>query len=302
MIRDGRAGEVRERLEAAVSSEPGYVAVHAVLAMAYDADGLVEEAVPAWERAHLLAPDSPSIAEGLRRSLRLRLLHRVNARLEATAGMLAYGTAPPLAADPEAETLEPQVEALHEPGPLESAFEAQTEAPTGQAETVDSPEPETWQPEAEWPPAPATTSWQPLDAQVDAEPPPPEPVRPETSSPALSRPEPPPQETTPLEPPIPAPETAIPPAIDSAEADLDELIRELESARIVPDPTVKTVDVAAIESDVEDVVSETLARIYSNQRFYEEAAAVYDKLASQQPARAEEFRKKASEIRGRSPR
>ena len=70
----------------------------------------------------------------------------------------------------------------------------------------------------------------------------------------------------------------------------------------MPDPTIKVVDVAAIESDVEDVVSETLARIYSNQRFYEEAAAVYDKLASQQPARAEEFRKKASEIRGRSPR
>ena len=81
--------------------------------------------------------------------------------------------------------------------------------------------------------------------------------------------------------------------------DLDDLIKEIESARIVPDPNVESVEPTRLVADVQDVVSETLARIYANQRFFDEAARVYDKLAVQQPDRRSEFLEKAEEIRSR---
>ncbi|MFT4603356.1 MAG: tetratricopeptide (TPR) repeat protein [Rhodothermales bacterium] len=82
--------------------------------------------------------------------------------------------------------------------------------------------------------------------------------------------------------------------------ELDELIKELETARIIPDPKVEPVDSSRLAPDVEDVVSETLAKIYANQKYYEEAAKVYDKLAVQQKDRKEEFNQKASDIRQRA--
>ena len=79
--------------------------------------------------------------------------------------------------------------------------------------------------------------------------------------------------------------------------DLDRLIQELESARIVPDPDVKMIPHGELETEIDDVVSETLARIYANQKFHEEAAVVYEKLATQRPDKAEEFLQKAQELR-----
>lgn len=79
--------------------------------------------------------------------------------------------------------------------------------------------------------------------------------------------------------------------------ELDDLIKELETARIVPDPKVEPVSAGRLEPDVDDVVSETLAKIYANQKFYEEAARVYEKLAVQHADREDEFKQKASEIR-----
>ena len=84
---------------------------------------------------------------------------------------------------------------------------------------------------------------------------------------------------------------------DQPDQELDELIKELEEARIVPDPQVKPVESTRLESDVDDVASETLARIYANQKFYEEAAQVYEKLANQQVDRRDEFLEKAAEVR-----
>lgn len=81
--------------------------------------------------------------------------------------------------------------------------------------------------------------------------------------------------------------------------DLDKLIEELETAAIVPNPDIPLVSDEDLEQDLEDVVSETLARIYANQSYFEEAAGVYEKLADQQPERADEFRKKADEMKGR---
>ncbi len=82
--------------------------------------------------------------------------------------------------------------------------------------------------------------------------------------------------------------------------ELDELIKELETARIVPDPKLEPIDAGRLVPDVEDVVSETLAKIYANQKFYEEAARVYEKLAVQQKDRKDEFIQKASDIRQRA--
>lgn len=111
----------------------------------------------------------------------------------------------------------------------------------------------------------------------------------------------------PLPADYPVPErTAAPaqtaPAVGSQTAppefqDLDRLINELETASIVPDPDVPLLPADELESDIEDVVSETLARIYANQSYFEEAAIVYEKLASQHPHRKEEFLQRSAEMK-----
>ena len=82
--------------------------------------------------------------------------------------------------------------------------------------------------------------------------------------------------------------------------DLDHLIQELESARIQPDPDLDAIPEPDLDDDIEDMVSETLARIYTAQEQYGEAARVYMKLAAQEPARAQEFLDKASELEARA--
>lgn len=83
-------------------------------------------------------------------------------------------------------------------------------------------------------------------------------------------------------------------------ADLDRLIDELESARIVPRPDLDQIPPPELEDDIEDMVSETLARIYASQQQFDEAARVYELLSAQQPERADEFLRKATEMRARA--
>ncbi len=85
-----------------------------------------------------------------------------------------------------------------------------------------------------------------------------------------------------------------------AEADLDRLIGELESARIVPSDDPSSISPPDLSDDIEDVVSETLARIYATQNQFSEAARVYERLALENPDRADEYSLKASEMRERS--
>lgn len=84
------------------------------------------------------------------------------------------------------------------------------------------------------------------------------------------------------------------------EGDLDRLIGELESARIVPAQDPSSIPPPDLSDDIDDVVSETLARIYATQNQFSEAARVYERLALENPDRAEEYQTKASEMRGRA--
>jgi tetratricopeptide (TPR) repeat protein len=85
---------------------------------------------------------------------------------------------------------------------------------------------------------------------------------------------------------------------ETSDDDLDHLIDELESARIDPNPDAADAPEPDLEDDeADDLVSETLARIYKQQGQYGEAARVYDTLAEQQPDRADAFREQAAEMR-----
>lgn len=87
-------------------------------------------------------------------------------------------------------------------------------------------------------------------------------------------------------------------ADETPDDDLDHLIDELESARIDPDPDAADAPAPDLEdNEADDLVSETLARIYKQQGQYGEAARVYEKLADQQPDRADTFRAQAAEMR-----
>ena len=79
--------------------------------------------------------------------------------------------------------------------------------------------------------------------------------------------------------------------------DIDSLIANLESVRIVPRPDAAGLPTPDLDDDIDDVASETLATIYASQHRYEEAARIYDVLAERQPEHAAAFRKKATRLR-----
>ncbi len=81
--------------------------------------------------------------------------------------------------------------------------------------------------------------------------------------------------------------------------DLDKLIDRLQGARIIPKEDASAIPAPDLDNDVDDIVSETLATIYLNQQQFAEAARVFDRLAEQQPDRADEFAKKAADARSK---
>ena len=197
LLEKGHADEAVPELEHLVEVAPAYAAAYVALARAYEAERRWNDALHAWQKARLLAPNSPSVRQGLRR---------------LAAAMSHPGATP----------------------------EAPVEAPT----------------------------WTKVGEVVQAEP------ESETET-----------ETE-----------EAPPDFE----DLDRLIEELESARIVPDPEPEAIPPPDLESEIEDMVSETLAKIYASQNQFEEAARVYEKLAAQQPERATEFLHLATEMRRRT--
>ncbi|MGB3542259.1 MAG: hypothetical protein WBA11_04965, partial [Rubrivirga sp.] len=82
--------------------------------------------------------------------------------------------------------------------------------------------------------------------------------------------------------------------------DLDSLIAQLDEApRIRPDPTYDGPEVSLDTPEVDDLASETLAKIYAAQHQYVEAAVIYEKLAARQPDQADELLDRAAELRRR---
>ena len=82
--------------------------------------------------------------------------------------------------------------------------------------------------------------------------------------------------------------------------DLDRLIEELEAVRITPRPNLESLPTPDLDDEIEDMVSETLARIYASQKQYDEAARVYELLAAQQPEWSSSYLEKAAQMRARA--
>ena len=96
-----------------------------------------------------------------------------------------------------------------------------------------------------------------------------------------------------------APAEAFPAAED--DADLDNLIEELEDARIEASPDPDDVPAPDLEAGADDdVVSPTLARIYEAQGQLAEAARVHRRLAEQHPDEAEAHRRQAEALDARA--
>ncbi|MEM6326799.1 MAG: hypothetical protein AAF791_06720 [Bacteroidota bacterium] len=189
---------------------------------------------------------------------------------------------------------------------LDALAPPEAEAIADEAPAVRADEPETAAllppmaaPEAAPPPPPPETDWDVVDEHdedgSEAFPAPPSrPVAPDLVPPGDDR--------------VPAPGTPTgPPPTDAVEVpselddDLDSLIRDLEDApRIQPDPEYDGPEERGAEAAVDEVASETLAKIYAAQQQYAEAAVVYEKLARQSPGRAAELQKQAEEMRRRA--
>lgn len=87
----------------------------------------------------------------------------------------------------------------------------------------------------------------------------------------------------------------------SVSDELDTLISRLEDApRIRPSPTYDGPMVSINDAAVDELASETLAQIYAAQDQYSEAADVYERLAVQQPDRADTFLQHAAKMRQRA--
>ena len=99
-----------------------------------------------------------------------------------------------------------------------------------------------------------------------------------------------------------APEPLARPAGDARVADdLDDLISQLDAApRIKPDPAFRGPAVTFDDSSVDDMASETLAKIYAAQHQYVQAARIYETLAAREPAHAAAHLERAAELRERA--
>lgn len=300
-LEQGRAAEAVSLLEPWVQTFPAHAAAHALLARAYEATHQWDQAYALWQKVQLLVPGSPTARAGVHRTL------NPETPRPAETGMtfLEWNPDGP-STPPPTNTASP----FFQETPTEAFPWANADAAPANDEKNSAPSPnmlEALEAPSSQPPAPTFTNWwQALDP-------------PGTPPPASSVPEA-PEETSPpadadpqgmleevlerLEdlpdavPPAAAPEPETgPPAAD----DLDRLIEELESApRITPRIDLDDIPTPELDVDIDDMVSETLARIYSTQQQFEEAARVYDQLARQQPERSDEFLAKAAEMRERA--
>lgn len=91
---------------------------------------------------------------------------------------------------------------------------------------------------------------------------------------------------------------AVPEEANVDTSDLDLLIEQLDDAKIVPREDDEQIPEPNLESNVDNIASETLAKIFESQSQYSEAARIYEQLARQQPENAPAFVARARELRG----
>lgn len=256
----GETAEAVPLLEHLARLLPTNVTTYVLLARALEAERSWSEALAAWQWAAFLMPNSPIVERGRRRAIRA------------------------LAAEPQAPRTAPLRAAATEPDaaePDETLVEAAAEASAAASEA---------EPAGEYPAASGADDV-PEDEPAD-------PLDLTEPAPRRARPTP----RFPGTPPLSVSGPSTPAGRSDLESydDLDRLIEELEAARIVPQPDLDTVPAPELDDDIEDMVSETLARIYAAQGQHDEAARVYELLAAQQPERAGEFRAKADAARSRA--
>lgn len=259
----------RKNLEAAIASLerkveelPAHLTAHVLLARAYEANHQWSKALTSWENVRFLMPNSPVGRKGKARTLR-----RLNREADAADDTSPNGAA----ASPEDEP-----SGGPDPAPDADAGDASDAdaAPDPDVEAEDAPDSD--------PPDELAQ----LRQQAEAE------ARSGGARPGLadnaSSPAPDDEE--------PAPEEHVDQLED--EDDLDHLIEKLESARIEPTPDAEAeVPPPDLDDEVDDLVSETLARIHENQDQYRKAARIYVRLASQEPDRAREYLEQAARMR-----
>jgi hypothetical protein len=267
-------------LERKVEELPAHLTAHVLLARALEAKHEWQEALSCWENVRFLMPNSP-----VGRAGKARVLRRLNRPEEAdeVSATADAGASDEAAAPDEAA---PNVDAPDEdasdedapaaPPPAEDDATAATEEEPDDAPTTATE---------------AVSELEQLRRQAEEE------ARRGGARPGLAG----------AADEAPAGDAAAPSSPDTPEErvetleddedDLDRLIDELESARIEPDPDVEAVPEPDLENDVDDLVSETLARIHEAQDQYRKAAQIYLKLASQEPDQARTYLQKASEMR-----
>jgi len=314
-------------LERKIDELPAHLTAHVLLARAYEAQRRWDEALQCWENVRFLMPNSPVARDGKAR-IRRRLSEGGAADASATdhSSSARNGTAPP---EPNAED-ETDDKTGTEAAPADAAAsdpdasdaEAPDDTPSGDDVTNDDAPDEdpadqtpTDEADSEAPPssppkehenAAPPSSGDSGAAETD-------PAGPTTAAEAVSELEQLRQQAEEearrggargnmSEPSLSTDDDTPEGRVGQLEddEDLDRLIDELESARIEPSPDMEEVPEPDLEDDVDDIVSETLARIHEAQDQYRKAAQIYVKLASQEPDQARAYLKKASEMRERA--
>ena len=289
LIDDGALDEAIAALQRAIAQMPAYTPAYVLLAETYEAQGRWSKALTTWQQARFFAPNSPTVEAGL-----LRALDHQDIVPEAVADDEAPDVAPGDAMERMADELIDTLRSDTSPPPAPAHTEPEP-ARDAEPDPIEPPPPPLSDDDADGDDEDGSV----LDDDADRSSPPPQDTSAEAGTPASSdTPEPPSAQPrpSPLEELAGRQPDADQPLPDDLQ-DLDRLIDELESARIDPQPDVGNAPEPNLDNDVDDMVSETLARIYIAQKQYAEAARVYIRLAHQDPDRAEEYHEKAAELR-----
>jgi tetratricopeptide (TPR) repeat protein len=306
-------------LEEKIEELPAHLTAHVLLARAYEAKQRWADALMSWQNVRFLMPNSPVAREGKERTL--RHLRQSDASGSSSPSTPA-DTAPASGDAADTATPPPPADADDAPDRTEDASADEDPTDTADAEPTPTESAPKAAPDSTEESPPSTDTPEATDASDDSsDPTPPQGEGPTTASEAVSeleqlrrqaeeearqggaradRPEETPDaESTPNAPTPPdTPEERI--REMNEDDDLERLIDELESARIEPNPEVEDVPTPDLDDNVDDIVSETLARIHEAQDQYRKAAQIYVKLASQEPDQARTYLQKASEMRERA--